>query len=125
MRVLFLANELRYTDGVTTHLLNLTGGLSKRENIELFIICGGGNGTERFNNINVKVISDERFLHDNRSMSNYLFSVNHLRKFVKENKIDIVHSHSHYGANIAYDTEKITSTKTVQTNHGLLQEEGK
>lgn len=125
MRVLFLANELRYTDGVTTHLLNLTGGLSKQNDIELFMICGGGNGAKRFKDISIKIVSDERFLHDNRSISNYLSAVNHLRKFIKENKINIVHSHSHYSANIAHDTEKITSIKTVQTNHGLLKEKGK
>lgn len=123
MKILFIANELRFTCGVTNHLLHLAKGLS--DSNEIFILCGGGNGLDRFRDINCRIINEKIFLHSNRDIRNYLFAVNYLRKFVKENKIEILHSHSHYAANIAYDVTKVTKVKTVQTNHGILNFPGK
>ena len=125
MNILFLANELRYTCGVTNHLIHLVEGLSKYNDINLFIICGGGNGTDRFEKFKVKITSDKRFLHKRRSIISYFYAVSFLKTFIKQNKIDIVHSHYHYGANIAYDACKKIKIKTIQTNHGILGNRGR
>src|SRR4030095_14404479 len=124
MNVLLLINELRYTCGVTNHLLHLTRGLSESKQVKLWLICGGGNGIDRFNNINVEVILDKRFLHEERNITNYISAIAFLAKFVTKNKIDIIHSHSHYGANIARNASRLTRTPTIQTNHGLLEKKG-
>jgi glycosyltransferase involved in cell wall biosynthesis len=125
MNLLILANELRYTCGVTNHLLHLTDRLSRNKNNNIFIITGGGNGIDRFDNLNVKVLEDKNFLHESRSPLNYLSAVNVLAKFIKQNSIDIAHSHSHYAANIATLSSKLKQIPRIQTNHGLLEDTGK
>ncbi len=125
MNILFLANELRYTCGVTNHLIHLGRGLGQNGKNRVLIITGGGNGTDRFRDTDVKVLEDGKFMHGNRNAVNYLSAANVLAKFVKRNKIDIIHSHSHYAANIAALASKLIHVARVQTNHGLLEEVGK
>jgi len=125
MNILLLVNELRYTCGVTNHILHLSRGLTQTGEVNLWIICGGGNGINRFSDINVNIISDERFLHLTRTFSGYISAINFLVKFIRQNRIDVVHSHYHYGAAIARRASQLTSKTTVQTNHGILKEVGK
>ena len=125
MNITLLTNELRYTCGVTNHLLQLSNGLSKIKGNKVSIICGGGNGLNRFTNPDIEVIGDKRFLHDNRSLSSYTSAITFLVKYIIKNKIEILHSHSHYTANIAKNASKITRTETIQTNHGLLKPDGR
>jgi glycosyltransferase involved in cell wall biosynthesis len=125
MNVLLLVNELKYVCGVTNHILHLSEGLTKDESINLWIICGGGNGIMRFSDIDVQIISDERFLHFNRSFFGHISAINFLVKFIRENNIDIIHSHYHYGAAIASRASQLARKVTIQTNHGLLPEMGR
>jgi glycosyltransferase involved in cell wall biosynthesis len=125
MNILFLTNELNYTCGVTTHLLNLTNGLAKAEDVNISIICGGGNGMEKFKDTDADITVNKSFLHNHRSYINYTKALYFLIRYVKKNKIDIIHSHTHYAANLAYNASKFRSVKTVQTNHGLLEKKGR
>lgn len=125
MNLLLIVNELKYTCGVTNHILHLAGGLAVMPDIKIWIICGGGNGINRFNDIDVEIISDERFLHRNRSFSGYISALNFLIGFCREKSIDIIHSHSHYAASLAGRASRFTKVVTVQTNHGLLEVKGR
>jgi glycosyltransferase involved in cell wall biosynthesis len=125
MNILLLANELRYTCGVTNHLLHLSRGLMQSGKLKLWILCGGGNGINRFSDIDVNIISDERFLHINRSFSGFISALNYLTRFVRKNEIDVLHSHYHYGAAIARRASQLTRRTTIQTNHGILADNGK
>ncbi len=125
MNILLIVNELKYSCGVTNHIMHLTKGLLEQNNVNIWIICGGGNGINRFNDMNVTIISDERFLHLNRSFSGIIAAINFLVKFIRQNNIDILHSHSHYGAAIAKRASKLTGKITVQTNHGILPDIGR
>lgn len=130
MNILLVANELRYTCGVTNHLLHLSKGLSQRlsndPSNKIFILCGGGKGIERFSDINTEIINNEKFLHEKRNPINYLLAVRFLKSFASEKKIDIIHSHTHYAANIAARAFKTgNKIKTIQTNHGLLEQKGR
>ena len=125
MNVLLLANELRYTCGVTNHILHLSRGLTETDNVSLWIICGGGNGINRFSDIDVNIISDERFLHINRSFSGFISAIDFLTRFIRKNEVEILHSHYHYGAAIARRASQLTRKPTIQTNHGILHDEGK
>lgn len=123
--ILLLVNELRYTCGVTNHILHLTGGLLTSGDVKLWIITGGGNGVNRFADMDVNIITDERFLHSNRSFSGHISAINFLVKFIMENDIKIIHSHYHYGAAIARRASKLGKRLTIQTNHGILPEMGR
>ena len=125
MNILYLANELRYTCGVTNHLLYLTSGLAANSENRIFIITGGGDGIERFKNINAEILNDNRFHHQNRSAVHYISAINVLSGFIKKNKIDIIHSHTHYAANIASNASYLKRMPKIQTNHGLLTDKGK
>ena len=125
INLLLIVNELNYTCGVTNHILHLAGGLTASGNVKLWIMTGGGNGIARFANMDVSIITDERFLHSNRSFSGHISAINFLVKFVRENKIDILHSHYHYGAAIARRASKLAKRITIQTNHGIIQEKGR
>ncbi len=125
MNILFISNELNYTCGVTTHLLNLASELSKLKDINVSIICGGGSGIERFEEIGLSPIVKKTFLHSNRSYLNYARALSYLKRFIKTNKIDIIHPHSHYAANLAFRAAKGTKVITIQTNHGILETKGR
>lgn len=125
MNILLLVNELRYTCGVTNHILHLSRGLAGTGEVKLWIICGGGNGINRFSDIDVNIISDERFLHLNRSFSGFISTINFLTRFIRKNEIDILHSHYHFGAAIARRASQLAGKTTIQTNHGLLQDIGR
>jgi len=125
MNILLITNELRYTCGVTNHLLHLSKGLSESGDVKLFIICGGGNGINRFSDIDVEIISDERFLHINRSFSTFISAINYLVRFTGKNEIGLYHSHTHYAAAIAKRASILSKVKTIQTNHGLLKDKSR
>jgi glycosyltransferase involved in cell wall biosynthesis len=125
VNVLHITNELRFTCGITNHLLNVVDGFNYDDDVKLFIITGGGNGVNRFNNYRIKIESNNYFLHKNRNFRNFFKALVHLRQFIKDNEIDIVHSHNHYAANIANNASYTCKIKKVQTNHGLLKPEGK
>jgi glycosyltransferase involved in cell wall biosynthesis len=125
MNILLIVNELRYTCGVTNHILHLSRGFAESGKVNLWIICGGGNGIERFKDINVDIITDKRFFHKGRNLTSYISAITFLAKFLRKNKIDIIHSHTHYAANIAARASRISKVKTVQTNHGILQSKGR
>lgn len=42
-----------------------------------------------------------------------------------KNKIRIIHSHTHYAANIAWWSSKLTKSVTIQTIHGIIPEGGR
>jgi glycosyltransferase involved in cell wall biosynthesis len=110
---------------VTNHILHLSKGLAANKANKIFIITGGGNGIERFEDIEAPVTANPRFLHERRSTGNYLWAINALAKFIRVNRIDIVHTHTHYAANIAAKASKIRRAALVQTNHGILEDTGK
>jgi len=125
MNILFITNELRYTCGVTNHILHLTRGLSGNASNKIYIIYGGGNGPERFSEIDTELIENVNFRHKDRSYLKYLAAIRFLGNFIKEKDIDVIHSHTHYAANIAKSAADKSKAITIQTNHGLLANEGR
>lgn len=120
MNILFITNELNYSCGVTAHLLNLAMGLEKAENINIYLICGGGNGIEKFKDIDADITVNKAFLNNNRSYISYAKAEYFLVRFIKKNKIDIIHSHTHDTANLAHKVKKYCNVMTVHTTHCLL-----
>lgn len=125
INALIIVNELRYACGVTNHVLHLAKGLADSGEVKVFIICGGGNGIERFNEIDAEIIYDKRFLHKGRDIRNYFIAITALARYIRKYKINIIHSHTHYAANIASRASKLMKIPAIQTNHGLLQFKGR
>jgi glycosyltransferase involved in cell wall biosynthesis len=111
--------------GVTTHLYNLSASLKDKFHGTIKILCGKVSYKEKFINTGIKIIENPLFLHNNRSILNYCRAKKILRQIVIENNIDIVHSFTHYAANIARNAQSKTKVITIQTNLGLLRPNGR
>ncbi|MBK7106124.1 MAG: glycosyltransferase family 4 protein [Ignavibacteriae bacterium] len=125
MKILFLVNELLTVCGVSKHFYNLLGGLIKYyPGNEYYVICGGGDAIEKFESLGINVVINNKIRHETRSIKGYIFAIKNIRHFVKKNKIDIIHSHHHYAASLSQKAVKLSKTKTIFTNHGILPEIG-
>jgi len=125
MNILHLTNELNYTDGVSAHLYNLTIELKKNYDVKPSIICSGGDAVNKFREAGSEIIEYNNLRYSVRSTKNFASAVIFLYKFAKSNKIDILHSHNHYAANIAHRCSKFSGIKTVQTVHGIIPDTGR
>lgn len=125
MNILYLTNELNYSDGVSAHLYYLLKNLIRKKDINIYIMCGGGNGIDKFNPVSTKIIVHENVNHKTRSIKNFTSAIHSVYKFVKNNSVNIIHSHNHYAANIGFKAAKFSDVKTVQTVHGLIPEKGR
>lgn len=125
MNILHLTNELNQSDGVSGHLFYLLSKLRKTKKVNINLICGGGDAINKFEKSGISISVMKEFNHKNRSISGFIRSVRFLNKFIKKNKIQILHSHNHYAANISYYSSKFLSVKTIQTIHGIFPDGGK
>lgn len=125
MNILYLTNELNHADGVSAHLYNLISELKNKFRINISIICGGGNATDKFKDTGSEVIVNRTINHSSRNLKNFASAIIYVYKFARSDKTDIIHSHNHYTSNIAYRSSKFSGTKTVQTVHGIIPEEGR
>ncbi|HMS64849.1 MAG TPA: glycosyltransferase family 4 protein [Ignavibacteria bacterium] len=125
MNILFLTNELNYTDGVSTHLFYLSRYFKKNKNVELSIMCSGGDAVSKFKQAGINVHTEKALNHKTRSIKNFMSAILSVYKFVRSEDIQIVHSHNHYAANISYRVSKFIGFKTIQTNHGIIDDGGK
>ena len=127
MRVLFLVNELLTVCGVSKHFYHLLKGLKELyPEQSYYVICGGGDieALNKFKALDVPIIVNPKMKHETRSFAGYFIGVKDIYQFIRKNKIDVIHSHHHYSASIASKAAKITATKTILTNHGILPEIG-
>lgn len=125
MKILHVANELNHGDGVTNQLYILLSEIRKKKNIESVICCGGGDAAEKFREQGIEVIVSKDLNHEYRSLKNYAAAILKINGLIRNMAADIVHSHSHYAANISSQAVKLTGAKTIQTIHGLIPDTGR
>ena len=119
MNILFLTDEVIYVSGVSKHLYYLLKEFSKDESYNIFLVCPGGDFVDEFKKLRITVIVKKKISHHNRSYLNIIKSVWFIYNLVNKQKIKIIHSHTHYAANIAWWTSKLTKSITIQTIHGI------
>jgi glycosyltransferase involved in cell wall biosynthesis len=125
MNILLLTDKIDYVSGTSKHLFYLTSELLKHKDDKIYIVCAGGNMQEEFIQSGVNVVIYPRLSFEKRSELNYLLSLLFLIRFSRVNKISIIHSHTHYTANLGYFAAKILMIKSIQTIHGLIPDEGR
>src|ERR1035437_5337865 len=125
MNILFLTDEVIYVSGVSKHLYHLLRELSKDENYNIILVCTGGDFIEEFKKLSITVIVKKEISHHERSLSNIIKCIWFIYNLVNKQKIQIIHSHTHYAANIAWWTSKLTKSITVQTIHGIQPSGGR
>jgi glycosyltransferase involved in cell wall biosynthesis len=119
MNILFLTDEILYVSGVSKHLYYLLKEFSKDENYNIVLVCPGGDFVDEFKKLRITVIVKKEISHHNRSYLNIIKSIWFIYNLVNKEKIQIIHSHTHYSANIAWWTSKLTKSITIQTIHGI------
>jgi glycosyltransferase involved in cell wall biosynthesis len=125
MNLLYLTENVIYVSGVSKHLYYLLNDLSKDKNYNIILVCPGGDFIDEFKKLNIKVIIKKEISHNNRSILNILKSIWFIYRLVNKNKIQIIHSHNHYTANIAWWVSKFTKLITLQTIHGIQPSGGR
>lgn len=124
INILIIVNKLLVVCGVSKHLYFLLSGLKDREDVNIIVLCGGGDAIENFKNLGIKIIVFPNIAHENRTYLGFIHSVFFVKKLVKQYKINIIHSHHHYAANIAQAVKRFSTIKTLMTNHGILPKVG-
>jgi len=119
MNILFLSDEITYVSGVSKHLFYLLRDFSKDKNYNIFLVCPGGDFVDEFRKLKITVILKKEISHKERSILNFFKCVWFLYNLVVNKNIQIIHSHTHYVANISWWTSKLKKTITFQTIHGI------
>lgn len=118
MNILFLTTHLN-SGGITSYLLTLVKGLIGKGH-KVFLATSGGNKEDDFlalgarhlkMNIRTKSELDPRL---------YL-AVLKLRKFIQENKIDVIHSQTRVTQVVGYLIGRMTHVSYVATCHGFFK----
>jgi glycosyltransferase involved in cell wall biosynthesis len=125
MNILFLTDDVLYVSGVSKHLYYLLKEFSKDENFNIFLVCPGGDFISEFKKLRITVILKKEISHHDRSYINIIKSIWFIYGLVTKNNIQIIHSHTHYVANIAWFTSKLTKIITIQTIHGIQPSGGR
>lgn len=118
MNVLFLTTHLN-TGGITSYLLTLTKELSRR-GFQIHIVSSGGNMQEVFSSCGAKLLCL-----DIRTKSELSFKVYRavwtLRRYIRENQIDLMHAHTRVTQVAAQFLKILTARPYVTTCHGFFK----
>lgn len=124
-KILIILNQLLTTCGVSKHLYYFLSEAKKYTEFNFTIVCGGGDAIEKYKDLCSEIIIYPEVQHENRSILKYLKSVFFLLKLQSQNHFDLIHTHTHYAANLAKYVSKIYNIKTLQTVHGILEPVGR
>jgi glycosyltransferase involved in cell wall biosynthesis len=120
MNILYLTDEVLYVSGVSKHLYYLLKNISRDKDYNIILVCPGGDFIDEFKKLRITVIVKKEISHKERSLLNIIKSVWFIHNLVSKKKIRIIHSHTHYAANIARWGSKLTNSITIQTIHGII-----
>ena len=118
MKILFLVNHLN-VGGISSYILTLASGL-KRKGHSVFIASSGGELLSKFNDLGVIYISIPIKTKNELSPRMFL-SLLKLRRVIKDNKIEILHSHSRTTQVLGSWLHKLTGAKHISTCHGFFK----
>lgn len=124
MNIIHIVNSISDSDGVSSHVLQLLRSIDMTK-AKQFLFCGQIVSSDKFKAEGIEVIEHSEFLHSQRSITNFTSAIKRLHTISRQLSADVIHSHSHYAANIAWYLSKLTGIRTVQTLHGIIPETGK
>lgn len=112
MKILFINNEMA-VGGVTKCILNLTKNL--KDEFEIVIASNGGELTHEFIKLGVKLYNINDV--DNKNPFNIMKNIKIIKEIIKEEKIDIVHSHHRMTTLLSKMAAKFVKVKVIHTQH--------
>ena len=108
IKILHLQTELNLACGVTRTISQITNNSS--EEFEHHIIALGGDGISRFQSSNVKVVIINKY---KKSFLNTIFILNQIFFYIKDNSINILHSHHRYFDALGFLLNRFLGVKTI------------
>ncbi|VAX35110.1 hypothetical protein MNBD_UNCLBAC01-2080 [hydrothermal vent metagenome] len=118
MNIILLSTHLN-TGGITSYLLTLAKGLVQRGH-QVHVITSGGNMEEVFLSLGVKVVNLN--IRTKSELSPKLYkALWPLRKYIKENNIDVVHTHTRITQVMGSLVQRVTECSVVSTCHGFFK----
>ena len=124
MKVIHILNTISDSDGVSMHVLQLAKLLMANGTVPE-IVTGKIISARKFENAGLAPVEIPEFLLSQRSVASMTAAVRKCFALVRHSGAKIIHSHSHYAANIAWYASKLAGTSTVQTVHGIIPEGGR
>ena len=118
MKILFLSTHLN-TGGITAYLYTLTKGLICR-GIDVHIATSGGDMESEFFMLGAKLVNFDIRTKSELSPKIYL-NLAKMRRYIKSNKIDIIHSHTRVTQVMGQLLKSITGIPYVSTCHGYFK----
>jgi glycosyltransferase involved in cell wall biosynthesis len=125
MTILYVTNNLNFSNGITTCLYHLSKELKNKYGYKIIILCSGGDSLNRFWNEKIHIISTELINHNNRSVINYCLSILYTAVIVARYKVNIIHAQDRYTANISYGVSKVFRRKFFYTLHSEIDKRGR
>jgi len=118
VNILFLSIEFNYCCGISRHIFSLSQELTKEGHN---VILGANKGTL----VDECVKAGINFYHvpiipENKKTSNIIRCLIAIYKIVKDNKIDIIHSHHRWAEFLAWLISRVLAIPTITTSHALV-----
>lgn len=118
MNILFITNHLN-VGGITSYVLTLSGGLKKKGH-NIFLASSGGELLSKFKEMGVTYIPIP--IGTKKEISpKIFFSLLKLKSIIKENNIDIVHTHSRTTQVLGCLLHKFSGVRHIFTCHGFFK----
>jgi len=118
MNILFITNHLN-VGGITSYVFTLTSALKKR-GYNIYLASSGGELLPKFLETGITYISIP--IKTKKEISpNIIFSFFKLSSIIRENKIDIIHSHSRTTQVLGCLLGRFTGARHVFTCHGFFK----
>lgn len=124
MNVLHIVDSISDSDGVSSHVMQLMKSIDEAK-AKQYLLCGKIISSQKFRTEGMTIMEHAEFLHSGRSIGNFATAIKTLYALCKQLDADVIHSHSHFAANIAWYVSKLTGIRTVQTIHGIIPESGR
>lgn len=118
MNVLFLTTHLN-AGGITSYLLTLTKGFIARGH-KVHIASSGGNMENEFVLLGARIVTLNMKAKSELAPKIY-FSLLPLKKYIQENRIDVVHAHTRITQVMAKFLKSLTGVPFVTTCHGFFK----
>lgn len=118
MNILYLTNHLNI-GGISTYCLTLAKGFKARGH-NVYIACAGGNLVEQFKKEGIVYVPIP--IKTKKEVSPKIFiSALRLRKFIREEKIDIIHANTRVTQVLAALLQRQTQKPFISTCHGFFK----
>ncbi|HEY5534866.1 MAG TPA: glycosyltransferase family 4 protein [Ignavibacteria bacterium] len=115
MKVLHLHPRLNIDCGITEIIYQIASDSTNNRN---FVLTFGGSALNKFKKKNIKAaqIGD-----GSSSKQNIIANINFIKNFIKENSINIIHSHHRYFDILAYILSRNQNIKTVTSVQSIVK----